>query len=150
MPPYSLAKYLSQMKAEDVAARHTDSIIIGADTFIVFNDEIMGKPHTDEEARRMLCALSGQAHSVITGFTIIKGETIISEANESRVTFKQLSDDEINSYIATGEPLDKAGAYAIQGIGAALVEHLDGSMDSVVGLPVKEVLGALNKLGVNI
>ena len=143
MPPHDLARFLSLQKALDVASRHPDSVVLAADTFIVHEGEIMGKPHAPEEARRMLRALSGRTHSVITGYSIVDGQKHISDSVESRVTFRQLTEKEIDEYIASGEPLDKAGAYAIQENGAALVESLEGSLDNVVGLPMDEVSEAL-------
>ena len=144
MPPHELARFLSLQKALDVAARHTGSVVLAADTFIVFEGEIMGKPHTPEEATRMLMKLSGRTHSVITGFSIVQGAQIHSDSVESRVTFRELRTREIEDYVGTGEPLDKAGAYAIQEMGSALVEDLEGSLDNVIGLPLQEVSSVLS------
>lgn len=150
MPPHALAQYLAMKKAEDVAVRHPDGVVIAADTFIAHEGQIMGKPHTPEEARRMLGALGGRTHSVITGYAIVHlgSRRELVHSVQSRVTFKELTPDEINAYIATGEPLDKAGAYAIQGIGARLIASLDGDLDNVIGLPVADVIADLRTFGI--
>lgn len=133
---------LSQMKAEDIATQHPDSWVIGADTIVVIDEEILGKPVGMEAARRMLSRLSGQTHQVYTGFTIRCRfeEKTITESVCTDVVFKQLSEAEIEWYIHTGEPFDKAGAYAIQGLGTFLVKRINGSYTNVVGLPVCEVI----------
>ncbi len=133
---------LSQAKAEDIAAQHPDSWVIGADTIVVIDGEILGKPIGLEAARRMLSRLSGQTHQVYTGYTIRcrHAEKSISESVCTDVVFKQLSEAEIEWYIQTGEPFDKAGAYAIQGLGTFLVKRINGSYTNVVGLPVCEVI----------
>ena len=150
MPPHALAQYLAMKKAEEVAARYPDSVVLAADTFIAHEGQIMGKPHTPQEASRMLRELSGRTHSVITGYAIVhlSARREIVHSVESRVTFKVLTPEDIDQYIATGEPLDKAGAYAIQGIGAALVERLDGDLSNVIGLPLDAVAVDLASLGI--
>jgi len=118
---------------------------IGADTIVILDGRIMGKPADEEDAERMLRALGGRTHSVITAFSIIEGSTCeeISEVVESLVTMKELTTDEIKDYVATGEPMDKAGSYAVQGIGSSLVEKVEGSYTNVVGLPIEELDTAL-------
>lgn len=145
LAPLELAKHLSRGKADAVAKKYPDAIVIGADTFVTYGDMLLGKPHTPERAKEMLGMLSGCMHTVITGFTIInkKNGIRISEAVGSAVFFKGLSGQEINDYVATGEPLDKAGAYTIQGVGKTLVDHIEGDYDNVVGLPVAAVLEVL-------
>ena len=154
MSPEELARFLSHQKALDVAEKHKgeDSLVIGADTFIAFEGGVLGKPHTAEKAKEMLSAMSGKAHSVLSGFTIIdtKDDKIISKAVETRVYFRDLSEEEINAYIASGEPLDRAGAYEIQGLGGLLVYKIEGDYTNIVGLPVTEVALALKEFGVNI
>ncbi|MFA5830515.1 MAG: Maf family protein [Candidatus Paceibacterota bacterium] len=148
LPPRELAKYLSQGKAESVAERYPGAIIISADTFVVYEGKIIGKPHTPEKAKEILHMLSGVSHSVITGFTVMEaGGKRISCAEETKVFFKNLTDETINAYIATGEPLDKAGAYAAQELGGALVERIEGDIENVVGLPTKKVLAVLKEFG---
>ncbi len=150
LPPRDLAMFLSRGKAESVAASHPDAIIIAADTFIAHEGAVLGKPHTEDRAREMLRMLSGKAHTVVTGFTIIDtsdGKTV-SDAIESTVYFKVLQDQEIDEYIATGEPLERAGAYAIQGIGKKFIEKYEGDYASIIGLPVGAVVAVLKEWGV--
>lgn len=152
LKPKALAKYLSKEKAKAVAKNHKNSIIIGADTFIVLKGKILGKPQTATNAKRMLKNMSGKPHSVITGFTIIdtKRKKTISNAIESRVYFKKLTKKEIDDYVKSREPLDKAGAYAIQEGGAAMIEKVDGDYFNVVGLPLKDLAETLKALNVKI
>lgn len=152
MEPEDLAKYLSQKKAIEVAKKHKDSIIIGADTFIVFEGELIGKPKTKEEAKEMLKKLSGKAHSVITGFTIIDTglNKTVSDFAETKLFFRDISDEEINSYVETGEPLDKAGAYAIQGLGGIFVQRIEGDYYNIVGLPLSKVVERLKDFGISV
>jgi septum formation protein len=132
-----------------VAVGRSGALVIGADTFIVFGAEFMGKPRTPENAAAMLIRLSGRAHSVITGFTIVDTDTgrRRSEAVETTVWFKDLGAAEIESYVASGEPLDKAGAYAIQGLGGALIDRIEGDYLNVVGLPLFAVCAGLREFG---
>jgi septum formation protein len=149
LPPMELAKFLSKGKAESVAKNHP-GIIIGADTFIAFENKVLGKPHTPERARETLSMLRGKQHSVITGYAVIDTETgkVINDAVETKVFFRNYSDEEMDAYIATGEPLDKAAAYAIQSGGAAFVEKIEGDYDSIVGLPVANIIEVLKGFGV--
>jgi len=149
MSPHDLAMHLSAGKARDVAARHMDALVIAADTFIVLEGRILGKPGTADEAEQMLRAMSGKEHSVITGFTVLDSESKreVSRWVETRVRFREISDDEITSYVETGEPLDKAGAYGIQQRGAALVERVEGDYLNVVGLPLEELKKVLAGFG---
>ena len=126
--------------------------MIAADTFGVLDGKILGKPHTEVEAAGMLALLSGRSHTVITGFTVLDARTgrIVSEACETIVCFRNLSKQEITRYVATGEPLDKAGAYAIQGQGSALIEKIDGDYFNVVGLPLDAVARALKEFGIRV
>ncbi len=152
LSPATLARSLSRQKAEAVAAKYKDAIIVAADTFIVYESEILGKPHTAREAIRMLKSLSGRAHTVITGFTIIdtgSGKKI-SKSVKTKVCFKKLSSKDIDAYVKTGEPLDKAGAYAIQGLGAALIDKIEGDFLNVVGLPLDALLKVLREFGVHV
>lgn len=140
---------LSKRKAEAVAEHHADAIILAADT-LVFADHVLGKPKTEKVARAMLRELSGAWHSVFTGVTMIDTASgkQISRADETRVHFVQMTDDEINAYVATGEPLDKAGAYGIQGRAGMFIDRIEGSYSNVVGLPmalVREMLAEMTK-----
>ena len=148
--PKLLVQELSLLKAKAVLSKRKTSIILAADTVVVFENKILGKPETEENARKMLRMLSNKKHSVITGFTIIdpKFKKIITKSEETKVWFRKISKEEINGYVATGEPLDKAGAYGIQELGSAFVQKIEGDFFNVVGLPICLVLTELEKLGV--
>lgn len=148
--PFQYVRTLSQAKAGEIAAQHPDCWIIGADTIVVIRGKVLGKPKDRPAARAMLEQLSGQTHQVYTGFTICCDglHKRLTDVVITDVTFKKLTTDEIKWYIHTGEPFDKAGAYAIQGLGTFLVERINGSYTNVVGLPVCEVIGHLIKEGV--
>ncbi|HBH61304.1 MAG TPA: septum formation inhibitor Maf [Nitrospiraceae bacterium] len=150
--PRQLARFLSRKKAETVSGNYRNALIIAADTFIVFKNRLLGKPHTDREAEKMLRMLNGRSHSVITGFTIIDTGTgrKLSRSIETKVYFKRLSSEEIHAYIRSKEPLDKAGAYAIQGLGAVFIEKIEGDFFNVVGLPLCALTDALRQFGVNV
>ena len=135
--PSDAVLYLSAIKARPFA--NGSDTVIGADTVVSINGEILGKPANKADAAAMLGKLSGNTHSVFTGVTVIRGEKEESFFVETKVKFFDLTDDEIENYIATGEPLDKAGAYGIQGFGALLVEKIDGDYFNVVGLPVSKL-----------
>lgn len=147
--PGPLAISISAGKAMAVAEGRRHALVIGADTFIVHEQEFLGKPHAPEKAAEMLRRLSGRAHSVMTGFTVIDTDSgrQISEAVETKVWFRVLSEEEIIRYVASGEPLDKAGAYAIQGLGGALIDRIEGDYLNVVGLPLFAVCAALRAFG---
>lgn len=134
--PEALEK-LALEKAESVATTYPEAIIIGADTIVCKDGQLLGKPANAEEASRMLEALSGRAHEVITAVAVLCKETgrVQTVHGTSRVTFRTLTAEDISGYIATGEPLDKAGAYGIQGEGGKFVTNLEGDFDNVVGLP---------------
>lgn len=135
--PSDAVLYLSKIKA--LAFAPCDKIIIGADTVVALGDKIIGKPKDENDAFDILKSLSGREHSVFTGVTLINGNEMHSFFSETKVTFYELSDDEIHAYIKTGECLDKAGAYGIQGKGSLLVKKIDGDYFNVVGLPVAEL-----------
>lgn len=141
---------LARDKAMEVAGRHPGRIFIGADTVVVCDDGILGKPVDDADAVRMLRLLSGRTHQVVTGFCVfdrLSGKGV-EDAVVTDVTFVPLDDREIDAYVATGCPRDKAGAYAIQGGAAYMVERISGSYTNVVGLPLAEVVKVLRNLGV--
>jgi septum formation protein len=145
--PTEYVRTLSKAKAEDIAKKNPRSWVIGADTIVFIDQQVLGKPSGRDAARTMLRRLSGQTHQVHTGFTICcpdQGKSI-TDAVCTEVTFKTLSEDEIEWYIHTDEPFDKAGAYAIQGLGTFLVKRINGSYTNVVGLPVCEVIEYLIK-----
>lgn len=147
--PEAHAMRLARDKARDVAKFGNGRFFIGADTIVVSEDEIMGKPRDAADADRMLRKLSGKVHQVITGFSVIDtiSDTEITDAVKTQVFFKELRDDEIHTYIASGCPFDKAGAYAIQGDAAHMIRKIEGSYTNVVGLPLCEVVEALRTLG---
>lgn len=137
--PVELAKFLSLNKAKDVANKiKGNAIIIAADTFIVLEGKFLGKPKDDQDAKKMLNFLSGKTHEVITGIALIDTSTNqkITDVSITKVTFKSLSSKEIQTYINTGEPLGKAGAYAIQEKGAVFVSNINGDFFTVMGLPL--------------
>jgi septum formation protein len=150
--PDDLVIRLSLDKARDIAERSDISArwIIGSDTVVVCNQQILGKPINDQDAAAMLRQLSGTNHLVISGYAVIDRLKQVqrTEAVTTRVHFRQLTEEEIARYIATGEPADKAGAYAIQGIGACFVSGIEGSYTNVVGLPLCRLTLALKELGV--
>ena len=149
--PEELVKALSAAKAREVAAQcGAEDLIIGADTIVWVDGHPFGKPHSEEEAARMLRRLSGDWHEVYTGVTVILGGAEQSEAERSRVLFRPLEEGEIARYIATGEPMDKAGAYGAQGRGALFVERIEGDFFNVMGLPLCRLGKMLKEQGVNI
>jgi septum formation protein len=147
--PASYVRVLAEFKALDISKKHPDSWVIGADTIVLIDNQILGKPGSKDEAGEMLKRLSGKRHQVLTGYCICCREKkqLFSETVKTEVCFKKLRREEIDWYIETGEPLDKAGAYAIQGVGSFLVRNIDGSYTNVVGLPVCEVIDFLIKQG---
>ncbi|MBN1574706.1 MAG: septum formation inhibitor Maf [Deltaproteobacteria bacterium] len=147
--PSEHAERLSLEKAVKVAEIYPDAFVIGADSVVVLEGRIMGKPRDARDAKEMLQSLSGKKHSVITGYSVTaKDEGIeVSCHAETFVTMKELGIDEIAAYVATSEPMDKAGAYAVQGYASIMVREINGSYSNVVGLPVSEVVELLIKLG---
>jgi septum formation protein len=145
--PEEHVRLLAEAKAEDVAQRFPESWVIGADTMVLIEDTVLGKPHSQSEARYMLEALSGETHQVLTGYCICckDAQRSFSETVETRVVFKPLTNREIEWYVNTREPFDKAGGYAAQGLGTFLIKRVEGSYTSVVGLPVCEVVDYLVK-----
>lgn len=147
LPPAELVKHLSQNKAKEVTKTQKNTIIIAADTIIAFKNQILGKPKSKQDAINTLKKLSNNNHSVFTGFTIIDTETnkSISRSVETKVFFKNLSDETITNYVASGEPLDKAGSYAIQSLGAVLVDKIEGDYFNIMGLPLSVLVDSLQK-----
>jgi len=152
LSPEKLAMTLAYGKAADVAKKTKEGVVIGIDTFIVFNGEKLGKPKTKEKAFKLLKSFSGKKLKVISGLALIdcKTKKEIKDYDVSEVKLRKMSDEEINTYIATGEPLDKAGAFAIQGLGSIFIESIKGSYTNIVGFPVGCLYKNLKKLGVNI
>lgn len=136
-PPAALVKRLADEKASDVASRCSGNWVLGADTVVAVDDKILGKPRSVEEAAAMIEELSGRTHSVFTGVALLApdGRRLV-RAEETRVTFRRLSKEDIDAYIALGESMDKAGGYAVQERGTLLAERIDGCYFNVVGLPL--------------
>lgn len=135
---------LSREKALAVAREETD-VVVAADTIVVLDDRILGKPHSEEEAIAMLTALSGREHRVMTGVTVVCGEHVLTHTEITHIRFRELSRKEILAYVATGEPMDKAGSYGIQGGAALFAAELRGDYFNVVGLPVCALHGMLRR-----
>jgi septum formation protein len=146
--PRRYAERLAREKASAVATRDPDLITIGADTVVVINRKVLGKPVDAADAARMLRMLSGREHTVITAVAVSRGRKLRSAVEEVRVKFRRLRDDEIEAYIAMGEPMDKAGAYGIQGYGATIVERVEGDYFAVMGLPLVRLVGLMRDVGV--
>jgi len=143
----------SRLKALHVGEKFKNAVILSADTVVVLNNKILGKPKNKKDALKMLKALNGKTHSVLTAYTVIikkdgKIKIVEEKIVESKVQFGRFSVDDYKEYVASGEPMDKAGAYAIQGLGSRFVKGVKGSYSNVVGLPLFEVMEALKKAGV--
>ena len=150
LPPGELVGRISLEKALAVQAQEGKGpIIIAADTVVALDGAVLGKPADELEAFKMLSTLSGCRHQVYTGLTVLRGEEQYTVSEETTVTFRELSAEEIDRYVATGEPMDKAGAYGIQGYGALLVEGIQGDYYNVMGLPVCRLGLLLRRLGVD-
>jgi len=146
--PRRHAERLAREKATKVATRDPDLITIGADTVVVINRTVLGKPRDEAEAIDMLSQLSGREHTVITAVAVARGKKLRSAIEEVQVRFRRLRDDEIKAYVATGEPMDKAGAYGIQGYGATIVDCIEGDYFAVMGLPLARLTSLMRDLGV--
>lgn len=152
--PAELTIHLASEKARDVARRRPDALVLGADTLVALDNRLYGKPKGPENAARMLRELSGRTHTVVTGVALIPpgdGEREIHTlACQTQVQFRPLDEAEIAAYAASGEPLDKAGAYAIQGFGAMFIQEIRGDYPNVVGLPLTPLVPLLRRLGIPI
>jgi septum formation protein len=146
--PAPHAERLAREKAAVIAAREHDALVIAADTIVVVDGRILGKPTDQRDAARMLSQLSGRDHIVCTAVAVARDGAVRSTVVTVRVRFRELTDTQIAAYIATGEPMDKAGAYGIQGFGATIVEHIEGDFFAVMGLPVITVVQLAESLGV--
>lgn len=147
--PVPHADRLARAKAGAVSEREPSSLIIGADTIVVVDGAILGKPRDERDAHRMLRLLSGREHTVVTAVAVAFEGKIASSVEEVKVTFRDLADDEIRDYIATGEPMDKAGSYGIQGFGATIVRKVDGDYFAVMGLALVRLVTLMEQLGVH-
>ena len=150
LPAGLLVEALARQKAAEIAAcAPPDAVIIAADTVVALDNEILGKPHTAQEAAEMLQKLSGRQHTVYTGVAVRQNDTELVEREAAQVHFRPLSPQEIRAYIATGEPMDKAGAYGVQGYGCLFVEGIVGDYYNVMGLPVCRLGRMLRQFGVD-
>ena len=151
LSPAQLVEALSLQKGLEVAASAAPGdIVISADTVVAVDGRVLGKPHSRKEAAAMLASLSGRAHTVYTGVTVCRDGKALTEHEATAVRFRPLTAGEIDAYVATGEPMDKAGAYGIQGYGALLVEGIEGDYSNVVGLPVCRLGRMLARFGVDV
>ena len=145
--PQSLALRLARDKAKTVASRHPGKLVLSADTLVVLGSEILGKPTSPDHAAQMLGRMAGTRHDVVTAVALAKDSTVIDRIDVTSVWFRPLDEDTIRAYVATGEPLDKAGSYGVQGYGAMLVERIEGDFFGVMGLPVRLVGELLENVG---
>ena len=148
LTPQETVCYISREKSQAVDAAE-DEIVITADTMVFLDDRKLGKPADEREALEMLTALQGRRHTVCTGVTVRRGGEILTESASTDVYFRPAAEAELRGYIRTGEPMDKAGAYGVQGLGALLVERLDGDFFNVMGLPVLRLSRMLERFGVH-
>lgn len=152
LQPASQAEQLSLQKAQKIAEKHPDALIIAADTFVTLNKEILGKPSSIPDAKKMLEKLSGKTHMVITGFTIIDTATnkIITKSSTTKVSFRKISTKEIDAYVKREHVLDKSGSYAIQGPASVFVEKIEGEFFNIVGLPLYMIVLELKRFGIQV
>ena len=150
LPPSELVQALAQGKAESVAIKHTEGIVISADTLVELDGKPLGKPHTPERAKEMLMALNDRTHPIHTGWCIIDASSGRREVGveTTRVTCRKVSEAEIDAYIATGEALNVAGAYAIQGGASSFVKRVEGDFYNIVGLPLARIVEEIRKFGI--
>ena len=149
-PPQSTCRRLALQKAQAVLKRYPDDIVVGADTIVVLEGKVMGKPRDDLESFEMIRELSGRCHEVMTGIAVCGGDHCIDDVEVTRVSFRALSPREIEAYVVTGEGRDKAGAYAIQGKGSLLVSRIEGCYFNVVGLPLHRLSLILAQFGLSL
>lgn len=148
LPPSQLAMHLAQGKAESVARKTHGAIVISADTFIVLDTQVLGKPKTIQRAREMIHAMNGRAHVILTGYAVIDTDSkkIVTGSAETHVYFKQLSEEEIETYLANSDALDCAGAYAMQDeTSHLLIDRFEGSFENAIGFPLEEILATLEQ-----
>ncbi|PFZ11875.1 septum formation inhibitor Maf [Bacillus pseudomycoides] len=143
--PADIVMSLALQKSSAVVEHHEDSVVLGADTIVTYESRILGKPKDESEAKEILQLLSGKTHEVYTGVALISKEKTVTFYERTEVTFWELTEEEIDAYIATKEPLDKAGSYGIQGKGSIFVQHIQGDYYSVVGLPIARLVRELKQ-----
>ena len=149
LAPEDIVAYISREKSQAVQAP-ADAIVITADTMVFLDDQRLGKPQDEADALRMLTALQGRRHTVCTGVTVRQGDRVLTESEATGVIFRPAEESELRAYIATGEPMDKAGSYGVQGKGALLVERLEGDFFNVMGLPVLRLSRMLAQFGIKL
>lgn len=149
--PFELVELLAVRKAMAVARMLDAGIVIGADTVVVWHGQVLGKPSSREDAMEMLRRLQGSVHEVYTGVALVDADSrrVLIEHEKTRVLFRSVDEEEIRRYVATGEPLDKAGAYAVQGLAAIFIRRLEGCYTNVVGLPLYRLAEMLKQFGYN-
>lgn len=145
--PVPHCERLARAKAHVLAARHPDAVVIAADTIVVLDGDILGKPRDEADARAMIARLSGRTHTVFTAMAVAREGRTESAVEEVQVTFRALTPEAIAEYVATREPMDKAGAYGIQGFGATIVERIEGDYFSVMGLGLRRLVALLERVG---
>jgi len=151
LTPAQIVEYISREKADAAAKLCTpEEIVITADTMVFLDDQRLGKPLDEADALRMLTALQGRRHTVCTGVTVRQGDRVLTESEATGVIFRSAEESELRAYIATGEPMDKAGSYGVQGKGALLVERLEGDFFNVMGLPVLRLSRMLAQFGIKL
>lgn len=148
--PRSFCLRISKEKVSAVGLQYSDALIIGADTIVVINGTILGKPHDYDEAIEYLKLLQNKVHDVLTGYTIALGARSVSKVVRTRVTFRAMTAEEIKWYVSTGEPMDKAGAYAVQGIASMFINRIHGCYTNVIGLPLSHLYRDLTKFGIQV
>ena len=146
LTPDQLVAHLALQKAQEVFALRPEATVIGADTVVALGDQVLGKPATEREAVEMLRALSGRRHEVYTGMAVLSGDRVLRHVERTQVEFRPLTDREIEAYVATGEPMDKAGSYGIQGRACVFIRGIQGDYYNVVGLPVCALQQLLSQL----
>ena len=149
LTPEEIVRYISREKSQAVASTENE-IVITADTMVFLDDQRLGKPQDEADALRMLTALQGRRHTVCTGVTVRQGDRVLTESEATGVIFRPAEASELRAYIATGEPMDKAGSYGVQGKGALLVERLEGDFFNVMGLPVLRLSRMLAQFGIKL
>lgn len=149
LTPPEIVSYISREKSQAVPSEE-DEIVITADTMVFLDDQRLGKPQDEADALRMLTALQGRRHTVCTGVTVRQGDRVLTESEATGVVFRPAEESELRAYIATGEPMDKAGSYGVQGKGALLVERLEGDFFNVMGLPVLRLSRMLAQFGIKL
>ena len=148
--PHDFATTVAEKKGHALTRQFPSQVIITADTVVYFEEKLLFKPKDEQDARHMLKSLSGKTHTVITGVGVCKGSNCFSESEATLVTFNQLTDKQIETYLQTTHPMDKAGSYGIQEVGSLLVSHIEGSFYNVVGLPVNPLSNLLAKVGIDL